>query len=157
MKTVDQPIELQPLHSFRLPAKAKDVFYLNSLEQLPKLNPGSLILGAGTNTIFLDDFTQPIVKVELKGVQLHEEKNHWLITVGAGENWHELICQLMARGIFGLENMALIPGTVGAAPVQNIGAYGREVADFIDLVQAWDLANKKLVVFTNEECDFGYR
>lgn len=149
--------DLEPLHSFRLHGKAHEVISLKHTSQLSALPQQAYILGEGSNTIFLGDFELPIVKVELKGLSVKESETHWQVTVGAGENWHHLVSELLNQGVLGLENLALIPGTVGAAPVQNIGAYGREVSEFIETVQAWDRQTKQLVEFSNQECNFGYR
>lgn len=157
MITNPQMHDLQPLHSFRLPAKASNILYLKDIKQLATIPKDAYVLGEGTNTIFLEDFDHPVVKVELGGITISETDSHWIVRVGAGENWHRLIIKLMQRNIFGLENMALIPGTVGAAPVQNIGAYGREVGQFIHSVQAWDRKAQRLVELRNAECEFAYR
>lgn len=157
MKRTLEHINLQFMHSFRLPAKANKIIYLNDISELSSLPSDAYILGAGSNTVFLEDFERPIVKVELKGVCIHESASHWLVTVGAGENWHQLVCNLMERGVWGFENLALIPGTVGAAPVQNIGAYGREIADFIKSVQAWHIGRKELLTLAQGNCEFAYR
>lgn len=157
MKRTLELANLQFMHSFRLPAKANKIIYLKDISELSSLPSDAYILGAGSNTVFLEDFERPIVKVELQGICIQESASDWLVTVGAGENWHQLVCKLMERGVFGFENMALIPGTVGAAPVQNIGAYGREIADFIKTVQAWHLGRKELVTLTQSDCKFAYR
>lgn len=145
------------MHSFRLQAVACDVIHLVNPEQLPNLPKDAYVLGEGTNTVFLSDFDRPIVKVELKGIKVQEQRDHWLVSAAAGENWHELVCELLRLGIYGLENLALIPGTVGAAPVQNIGAYGREAADFISHVKAWNISTRQVLTLPCEQCEFGYR
>lgn len=157
MMTNPQTHDLQPLHSFRLPAKASNILYLKDIEQLAAIPKDAYVLGEGTNTIFLEDFEHPVVKVELAGIAISETDSDWIVCVGAGENWHRLIINLMQRNIYGLENMALIPGTVGAAPVQNIGAYGREVGQFIYSVTAWDRKAQQLVELNNSACEFAYR
>lgn len=155
-KTLDLT-NLQMMHSFRLPAKANEVIFFKNISELSALPTDAYILGGGSNTIFLEDFELPIVKVELQGLSIQETATHWLVKVGAGENWHQLVCHLLSQGIYGFENMALIPGTVGAAPVQNIGAYGREIADFIKTVQAWHIGRKELVTLSQNDCEFAYR
>lgn len=151
-------VPLAPLHTFRLPANADVLLYLKSAqdcEQLPDTD--YYVLGGGSNTIFTTDFKLPLVKVEIKGIVYEETDNAWQITAGAGENWHHFVCALLDKGIFGFENLALIPGTVGAAPVQNIGAYGVEIAQFISAVHVWDRIDKKHLTLAAEECNFGYR
>ncbi|RUO60715.1 UDP-N-acetylmuramate dehydrogenase [Pseudidiomarina marina] len=149
--------DLSTLHTFRLPAKAQDIIFLDSQEQVNDIPSDAYILGGGSNTIFLTDFKKPIVCVRVKGIKVRQAKEHWSVKVGAGEDWHNLVLFLNKKGIHGLENLALIPGTVGAAPVQNIGAYGREVSDFIDYVQVWDRQERKLVNVSTVDCQFGYR
>lgn len=150
-------IDLTNLHSFRLPAKAESVICLTNEQQLHQLPANAYVLGAGSNTLFINDFTCPIIRVELTGIVVEETFSSWRIDVAAGENWHNFVCQMMERHIYGFENLALIPGTVGAAPVQNIGAYGREVSDFIVTVVAWDRQRKCFVRFNNKDCLFAYR
>src|SRR5690554_6147134 len=150
-------VNLAELHSFRLSAKAETVIYLTNEQQLPVVPTDAYILGAGSNTLFIEDFSKPLVKVELKGIFISETPSSWRIEVAAGENWHDFVCQMMDKQILGFENLALIPGTVGAAPVQNIGAYGREVSDFILEVVAWDRQERCLANFNNKACLFTYR
>lgn len=149
--------DLSTLHTFRLPAKAESVLFLTRQEQLTEIPADAYVIGGGSNTIFLSDFKKPLVCVRIIGIEIVEADEHWDVNVGAGENWHELVLHLNDQGINGLENLALIPGTVGAAPVQNIGAYGREVAEFITNVCAWDRQQNKLVNFKPTDCKFGYR
>lgn len=115
------------------------------------------ILGEGSNTIFVDNYEGIILQVCLKGIEIKETSEHFLVRAAAGENWHQLIVSLMKKGIFGLENLALIPGTVGAAPIQNIGAYGCELADFCQSVETLNLLNGHHEVLTAQDCRFGYR
>lgn len=147
------------LHSFALPASCRQVIELSCKKQLPEIPWGSqtLILGEGTNTIFLEDYNGCIVVNKLKGITVKETSSNFLVTAQAGENWHDFVVSLHHKGIHGLENLALIPGTVGAAPVQNIGAYGVEVGQFIESVTGWDFVNGKPINWTHTECGFGYR
>lgn len=92
-----------------------------------------------------------------KGIKIVEHPTDFLITVAAGENWHQLVSYLLDQGIAGFENLALIPGTVGAAPVQNIGAYGVEIAKYIESVDFFDINSKSFKSLTNPQCHFGYR
>ncbi len=116
-----------------------------------------LILGGGSNVLFTQDFDGCVLKVEIPGITQDDDGAHWLVRVGAGENWHTLVERLVDQNMPGLENLALIPGSVGAAPIQNIGAYGVELAERFDRLQVWDLATQSLQTLTAGECGFGYR
>ena len=111
------------------------------------------ILGEGTNVVFSDDYQGLIIKVSLKGINFNEG----LVSIASGESWHESVLWTLKKNLFGLENLSLIPGTVGAAPIQNIGAYGAEISSFIHSVKFLNLNTKKIEEFTNEECQFNYR
>lgn len=116
-----------------------------------------LVLGGGSNLVFTEDFHGTVLQVNSKGVKVSESDEHFFLEVEAGENWHDLVATTLKQGIFGLENLALIPGVVGAAPIQNIGAYGCEFAQFCDWVEYVDLTSGDLVRLTAEQCHFGYR
>jgi len=116
------------------------------------------ILGGGSNMLFTEDFDGLIIKPEYKGIEvIDEDRNHVFVRAGAGEDWDALVAFAVAHGWGGLENLSLIPGTVGASPIQNIGAYGVEAKDVISSVEALDLTTFDIVRFSNEECHFGYR
>ncbi len=116
-----------------------------------------LVLGSGSNILFTKPFAGTVIKVANDSIIYQEQPDHWVVKVGAGVNWHQFVIDSLKHGAFGLENLALIPGTVGAAPVQNIGAYGVELESFIQSVTAYDITEKKLTVFSKNECDFSYR
>ena len=111
------------------------------------------ILGEGTNVVFSDDYQGLVIKVSLKGIN----SNEGLVSIASGESWHESVLWTLKKNLFGLENLSLIPGTVGAAPIQNIGAYGAEISSFIHSVKFLNLNTRKIEEFTNEECQFNYR
>ncbi|MDX1705941.1 UDP-N-acetylmuramate dehydrogenase [Pseudidiomarina sp.] len=158
MLNIQTNIPLAPLHTFRLPACADSLLCLRSADDCQQLPDTDYhVLGGGSNTIFTTDFKLPLVKVEIKGIVYQETDSSWEVTAGAGENWHQLVCSLLDKGIFGFENLALIPGTVGAAPVQNIGAYGVEISDFVASVQAWDRQDKNHCTLSGDSCNFAYR
>lgn len=116
------------------------------------------ILGGGSNTVFPTAFHGLVIHIALKGIErLREDENHVYLQVAAGEIWDDFLQYCLQHDYFGLENMAIIPGTVGAAPIQNIGAYGLEVAEFIESVEAVDLHNGQKTVFMAEQCAFSYR
>lgn len=147
------------LHSFALSATCRQLIELTCQSQLPEVpwNAQTLILGEGTNTIFLDNFNGCVLVNKLKGLHVKETATDFLVTAQAGENWHDFVVFLHDKGIHGLENLALIPGTVGAAPVQNIGAYGVEVGTFIEAVAGWDCKKSEATLWSHNECSFGYR
>ncbi|WP_153916744.1 UDP-N-acetylmuramate dehydrogenase [Shewanella sp. TC10] len=121
-------------------------------QQLPML-----ILGGGSNVVFTQDFEGIVIKLETKGIEVQEEADSYYITVQAGEDWHSFVKYCRDNGYHGLENLALIPGTVGAAPIQNIGAYGVEVNQFCEKVNYLELENLETHSLSNEQCQFGYR
>jgi UDP-N-acetylmuramate dehydrogenase len=117
------------------------------------------ILGGGSNVLVSDEgIAGLVVKVELRGIEAHEEEDGRVrIAVAAGESWDEFVAMTVASGWWGLENLSGIPGTVGAAPIQNIGAYGTEVGELIERVEAIDMRDGRARTFTRVECAFGYR
>jgi UDP-N-acetylmuramate dehydrogenase len=117
-----------------------------------------LVLGGGTNVLFSDDYHGLVVHVSLPGISIREQSDDVIqIQLGAGENWHRVVMQSLDKGFYGLENLSLIPGTVGAAPIQNIGAYGVELADVFVCLEALELNSGDLWSFDREDCRFGYR
>lgn len=120
-------------------------------------NKPFLLLGGGSNILLTEDYQGTVVRILTKGISVSEDQEHYFVTVAAGENWHSLVMYCLEAGISGLENLALIPGTVGAAPIQNIGAYGAEFVDVCDWVEYLDLTNSKLKRLDALECQFGYR
>lgn len=117
-----------------------------------------LVIGCGSNLLFLGDFHGTIIHPEMEGILMEEKKEDYVvISAGAGVDWDRLVEQTVSYGFGGLENLSLIPGQVGAAPVQNIGAYGVEVKDTIEKVRAISINDGSVKEFRNEECGFGYR
>jgi UDP-N-acetylmuramate dehydrogenase len=116
------------------------------------------ILGGGSNILVADKgFDGIVIKIEIKGIKYEENGDGVKVIVGAGENWDNFVADTVERGYYGLENLSLIPGTVGASPVQNIGAYGSEVKDTIESVYVLDVKKDEYKTFSNPECDFSYR
>ena len=116
------------------------------------------VLGGGSNIVLTGDVKPMVLKVEIMGRRLvRETARAWVLEAGAGENWHEFIAWSLAQGYPGLENMALIPGTVGASPVQNVGAYGVELQDRFESLDAVDLQTGQLFTLNAAQCGFGYR
>lgn len=116
------------------------------------------MLGGGSNIILTGDVKSVVLKMEIKGLRLVDETpKAWIVEAGAGEVWHEAVAWTLAHGYPGLENLALIPGTVGASPVQNIGAYGVELQDRFESLDAIDLATGQSFSLDAAQCGFGYR
>ena len=156
--------DLSALNTFGMKAYADWGCEIDSVAQLATLLADKqwsslprLVLGGGSNMLFTSDFHGLVLVNRLRGISMSEEADHWLLQVAAGENWHELVAWSIANGMPGLENLALIPGSVGAAPVQNIGAYGIEFCHFCDHVEAWNIAEQRLVRIAAADCGFGYR
>ena len=161
---IERDVSLRPFNTFGVDANAALFARVRSLEELQQVLADRrvagvplLILGGGSNVLFTQDFDGCVLKIEIRGVQRDDDGARWLVQVGAGENWHAIVERLIDEDVPGLENLALIPGSVGAAPIQNIGAYGVELAERFDSLQAWDFANQTLQTLTADECGFGYR
>ena len=162
---IESGVSLRTYNSFGLPAVAhtlvriagdSDVRHVvdhPTLGRAPKF-----ILGGGSNIILTRDMPQVVLKVEVMGLRLVEERaDAWIVEAGAGESWHDVVMWCLAHGYPGLENLALIPGTVGASPVQNIGAYGVELQDRFESLDAIDLRSGGAVTLNTQQCAFGYR
>jgi len=158
---LNKQVSLQKNNSFNVKCSASLVYTLETiadLEQLPDLSfTPFYILGDGSNTLFVDTQAPVIIKPNFKGIDITESEDSYIVKVGAGENWHKLVSLCIERGIYGLENLALIPGSVGAAPVQNIGAYGAEFANFCHQVKWFELSSKSVKVLNRQDCQFAYR
>jgi UDP-N-acetylmuramate dehydrogenase len=117
-----------------------------------------LVLGGGSNVLLTKDFEGMVVKMNLRGIErVNETEEHIFIKANSGENWHEFVLYCVEKGYGGVENLSLIPGCIGAAPMQNIGAYGVEVKDVIEAVEAVEITTGIKTSFSNAECKFGYR
>lgn len=155
-------VSIQSLHTFGLQASAKAIIHIKQIDDLhvllgKKYNTDFLIIGEGSNSVFIEDYQGDIVRIELKGITIKENEDSHILEVAAGENWHEFVGFCLDHQIYGLENLALIPGTVGACPIQNIGAYGVEVCRFINTVEYFDLTTGELKELAAEDCQFAYR
>ena len=118
----------------------------------------TLILGGGSNILFTKDFDGLVLKNELHGIkEIKEDAHHVYVQVGAGENWHQFVLHCIKKDWAGVENLSLIPGNVGASPMQNIGAYGVEIKDVFYSLEAYHIKDKKIVNFSLNDCEFGYR
>jgi UDP-N-acetylmuramate dehydrogenase len=162
---VEKNVPLQGLNTFHIVAKAQTLVRIGNLQDLrqvladPQLSASpKFVLGGGSNIVLTGDVKPLVLKVELMGKRLLEETpRSYIIEAGAGEIWHDLVAWTLSQGFFGLENLALIPGTVGGAPVQNIGAYGVELQDRFESLDAVDLVNGEAMTLNAARCGFGYR
>lgn len=162
---LEQGVDLQPRNTLRLPGVARWYARISEPEAIPGLLDWAQaqelpvqVLGGGSNVVLRSDLEGLVL-----GMAIHERQWHVLdddqaiLTLGAGENWDAVVRYVAATGYRGLENLALIPGTVGAAPIQNIGAYGRELSDVFESLDAWDRREGRFRTMGPTECDFGYR
>ncbi len=161
---IERRISLRPFNTFDVDVRAELFARVRSLEDLRQVLADSrvvsvprLVLGGGSNVLLTRDFDGCVLKIEIPGVQRDDDGERWLVRVGAGENWHAIVERLLDENIPGLENLALIPGSVGAAPIQNIGAYGVELAERFHSLQVMDAASGTLQTLTPDDCKFGYR
>ena len=116
-----------------------------------------IILGEGSNVLFLENYAGVVIINRIKGIRIEEKKKNWLLHVFSGEKWHDLVKYTLRMGFFGLENLALIPGSVGSAAIQNIGAYGLELKNICQYVDVISLENGKTIRLKKKTCNFSYR
>ena len=161
--TILENISLKPFCSFGIEARARYFASFANRDELQAILSRSTagavyILGGGSNLLFTRDFDGLVLKNEIIGIEeLHEDNEYVYIRAGAGQNWHQFVLYCIERNWAGLENLSLIPGSVGASPMQNIGAYGVELEDIFWDLEAWHIKDRKLVTFTRNDCGFGYR
>jgi UDP-N-acetylmuramate dehydrogenase len=157
--------QLQPFNTFNVQACANYFATVNSVQDAQTLlknrdtnQLSKLVLGGGSNILFTQDFSGLVIRNKILGIEaiLEDDNNIWL-TIGAGENWHQFVLYCIAHNYAGIENLSLIPGTVGAAPVQNIGAYGAELESVFESLSAIDLITGDNRTFSQKQCQFGYR
>jgi len=158
---LQQNISLKPYNTFGIDVPAEYFTELDDISQLPditSLSQKKHMLGGGSNILLTKPVSGLVIHNKLKGITIEkeDEKNVWL-KVQSGEVWHDLVLYVINKGWGGIENLALIPGTVGASPMQNIGAYGAEAKDTIESVTFWYWNEKKFLTYNNRECEFGYR
>ena len=160
---VEQNVSLRPYNTFAVEANAKKIIHLDDETKLVELFGQGLftekfyILGGGSNVLFTQDFSGTIIRISNKGIQHFIEGSNIYITAAAGEVWNDLVWYCVRHDFPGMENMALIPGTVGASPVQNIGAYGAELMDIFYSCRAFDTKTGEFKTFQNADCEFTYR
>ena len=158
---IQHNFNLVNLNTLGVAAHAHNYYCLENTEQLAELNQLAqpvFYLGGGSNVLFTKDYQGTVLHNCLKGIEvLEEDQDSVLVCAHAGENWHSFVTTAMNSGWFGLECLAYIPGTVGATPVQNIGAYGVEAKDYIEKVQVYNFQNQTFEYYDNQDCRFAYR
>ncbi len=160
---IQENISLKHYNTFGIDAKARLFAGFKDIDELTELvthnpKPVTFILGGGSNILFTKDFNGLVLKNEITGIQkLHEDAEYIYVRAGAGENWHRFVLHCINNNMAGAENLSLIPGNVGAAPMQNIGAYGVELKEIFWNLEAFHLRERKIKTFTLSECEFGYR
>jgi len=171
MPLIQTDVDLQPFNTLAVPARAAYFCEIDSElalssvlnwwreQQKLRSQPLPIMpLGGGSNIVLAEDFPGLVIQISITGRDLVEEDDNWLwVKVGAGENWHNWVEYCMGFHYWGLENLALIPGTVGAAPIQNIGAYGVELCDYFSELSAIEIASGMAITFDRDACKFGYR
>ncbi|HHP7242371.1 MAG TPA: UDP-N-acetylmuramate dehydrogenase [Cyclobacteriaceae bacterium] len=156
-------VSLRDLNTFKIDVKADFFSSVKSLEDYNDImnsysHHNNILLGGGSNILFINDIHGLVIKNDISGIRKIDENTHYIwIDIGSGENWHDLVLYTISNGWSGLENLSLIPGTVGAAPIQNIGAYGTELKACFHSLRAIDKTSGKIVQFNKEDCEFGYR
>lgn len=156
-------ISLKPFNSFGIDVPAKKFASFSNVDQLREMLTSNgqqevIILGGGSNILFTKKVDGLVLKNEVKGIDLiHEDDRHIYVKAGAGEPWHPFVLYCLERNWAGIENLSLIPGNVGAAPMQNIGAYGVELKEVFEELEAFDLIDNITRTFTLNDCEFGYR
>jgi UDP-N-acetylmuramate dehydrogenase len=161
VKVTEQP-SLQTLNTLRVPARAALLLELETEEDvlaLPAVDAArDIVLGGGSNILLVTDVPGTVILNRIRGIDVvSRDQGTVLVEIGAGENWHGVVCHALDHGWHGLENLSLIPGLAGAAPIQNIGAYGVELSSVLETVTAWDWQRAAWVVLSPEDCRLGYR
>lgn len=160
---IQKNISLLPYNSFHLQATAAELITISTVDDLKvvlqdKNKKPLLVLGGGSNILLVRDVNGLVLKIDIHGIEeIKEEGAHVFVRAAAGENWHEFVQYTMERNWGGLENLSLIPGSVGAAPIQNIGAYGVELKDVFYELEAYDRKENKIFTFGLNDCHFDYR
>ncbi|HXA46583.1 MAG TPA: UDP-N-acetylmuramate dehydrogenase, partial [Burkholderiaceae bacterium] len=162
---IQHHVSLRNLNTFGVDVIAHAYLRLSDPSMLPTLRNDPvlgtlprLVLGGGSNILLTADFPGLVIQMELKGIDVvRQDDAATYLRVAGGENWHQFVLWTLAHGYGGLENLSLIPGSVGAAPIQNIGAYGVEVKDFIDSLTVFDFASGEVIELSRDACEFAYR
>jgi UDP-N-acetylmuramate dehydrogenase len=155
-------VSLKPYTTFGVAASAR---FFASFHSIPELQESvyafkgkRMVLGGGSNVLFTADFDGLVLRNEIEGIELvGEDEEYFYVKAGGGVNWHQFVLHCIANGYSGVENLSLIPGSVGASPMQNIGAYGVEIKDVFLQLEAWHLEDHRMDTFSHSDCGFGYR
>lgn len=162
---IKENISLKPYNTFGIDAKARFFISIDSVEKLKTVlsleqfkSAKKLFIGGGSNLLLLNDFDGLVIKIEISGIdKVTETENGVILKAGAGVIWHDFVMYCVDNRFYGVENLSLIPGTVGAAPMQNIGAYGVEIKDVFESLEALNTSTLEVETFNLEKCRFGYR
>ena len=160
---IHSSVNLKSLNSFGVEVVTNQFGTFKNIEELRSLlkekgDSELLILGGGSNLLFTKNFNGLVIKNEIKGIDIvQEDDNRIIVKAGAGENWHEFVLKCIENNWGGIENLSLIPGNVGASPMQNIGAYGVEIKDVFHELEAFHIESGTIKLFKHQECNFGYR
>lgn len=160
---MQENVNLFPFNTFGITVSARYFTTFSNESELQKIvqqlpSQQLLVLGGGSNILLMEDFEGCVLKNEIKGIRVVEETaSEVVVEAGAGEIWHNFVLSTIQNGWGGIENLSLIPGSVGASPMQNIGAYGVEIKDVFESLDAMEICTGKIRQFTHEECQFGYR
>ncbi|MES2650595.1 MAG: UDP-N-acetylmuramate dehydrogenase [Bacteroidota bacterium] len=164
MPVFQESISLKPYNTFSIDAKANSFVEIKEETDLKEVfdtidqkTQEILVLGGGSNMLFTKDFSGVVIKISILGISYLENGDEVSVTAGAGVVWNDLVNFCVQKGFAGLENLTLIPGTVGASPIQNIGAYGVELKDVFSSCTAFEIATGQIKTFTYADCNFGYR
>ena len=161
--TIQQNISLKQYNTFGIDSTAAFFAAFTSVDELQELTTyfsgkEKLILGGGSNILFTKDYAGAVLKNSIRGIEvIDEDDEHIYIKAGSGELWHPFVLHCIDNNYAGVENLSLIPGCVGASPMQNIGAYGVEIKDVFHSLEAFHIQDKKIETFTKDACAFGYR
>ncbi len=162
MKVIEN-YSLKHLNTFGIEAKARYFASFTDNDELRELveqsrNHKKLILGGGSNILFTNNVDGYVLRNEISGIDIiKEDTEHVYVKAGAGENWHRFVLYCLDHNLAGVENLSLIPGSVGASPMQNIGAYGVEIKDVFEQLEAFHIEDNRIVTFSATDCEFGYR
>ena len=160
---ISENFSIKKYNTFGIDTSAKYFAGFNSIEQLQALterfaHEKIMILGGGSNVLFTKDFNGIVLRNEIKGIHIiDEDPLHYYLRAGSGEIWHQFVMHCINNNYAGVENLSLIPGFVGASPMQNIGAYGVEIKDVFHSLEAFHLKDKSMVTYSKQDCAFGYR
>lgn len=161
---IEQNVDIKPYNTFGISVKASQFARFSTLDELKSIFKQKdadlpfLILGGGSNLLFTQDYDGIVLKNEINGFEIvKKEGDDVYVRAGAGEVWHSFVLRTLSLNLGGVENLTLIPGSVGASPMQNIGAYGREIKDVFHELEAYHISTGEVHTFSNESCEFGYR